>query len=221
MGTKLDRTRIRDAVQNGRNISVKTTTYLAGERESIDEVLEIFLEEANLLGYRNKIAYCVHELASNAQKGNTKRAYFHEQGLDIRDEYEYRRGMESFRRDTFDRIEHYVRLQKRLGLHVRLTFRLDGPEARLSVTQNNGLTSIERKRIQEKLDLARQTETLVSAYSDAYDSNEGAGLGLVMTILMLRNIGLHEDVLEPHFSHDETSFVLRLQRIDEEALVSA
>jgi hypothetical protein len=41
MGKKLDRMRIRNAVQNERVISVRTTNYLADERASIDEVLEI------------------------------------------------------------------------------------------------------------------------------------------------------------------------------------
>lgn len=221
MGKKLDRMRIRSAVQNERVISVRTTNYLADERASIDDVLEIFLEEANLLEYRNKVAYCVHELASNAQKGNTKRVYFREQGLNIRDEHDYRIGMETFRRDTFDDIERYVKMQRKLGLYVRLTFQLDGPEARIGVSQNSGLTSIERARVQDKLDLARRTENLVGAYNHAYDNNEGAGLGLVMTILMLRHIGLHDDVLEARFTHDETTFMLRLRRMVDEALATA
>jgi hypothetical protein len=213
--------RIRNAVQNERVISVRTTNYLADERASIDEVLEIFLEEANLLEYRNKVAYCVHELASNAQKGNTKRVYFRERGLNIRDEHDYWRGMATFRNDTFDNIERYVKMQRKLGLFVRLTFQLVGPEARIGISQNSGLTSIERARIQEKLDLARRTENLVGAYNCAYDNNEGAGLGLVMTILMLRNIGLHDDVLEPSFSPQETSFTIRLLRFATEALATA
>jgi hypothetical protein len=221
MAKKIDRKRIRSAVQNERVIAVRTTNYLARERASIDEVLEVFLEEAELLEYRNKVAYCVHELAANAQKGNTKRAYFYERGLNIHDAYDYRRGMETFRRDTFDRVEHYIRVQRKLGLYLQLTFQLDGPEARIGVTQNCALTTAERERIQEKLDLARRSESLVSAYDHAYDSYEGAGLGLVMTILMLRRIGLHDDVLEPDFRSDETRFSLRLRRMSAESLQTA
>lgn len=221
MGKKLDRMRIRSAVRNERTITVKTTNYLAEERASIDEVLEIFLEEASLLEYKNKISYCVHELASNAQKANTKRAYFHKQGLDIRDERDYERGMQTFRADVFSNVRDYLETQRRLGLHMKLSFLLHGPEARIAVSQNVGLTGAERRRIQEKLDLARATDDLIMAYADAYDNNEGAGLGLVMTMIMLRHIGLHDDVLEPSFRAEETSFALRLRRLSEEALRTA
>jgi hypothetical protein len=42
-----------------------------------------------------------------------------------------------------------------------------------------------------------------------------------MTILMLRHIGLHDDVLEARFTHDETTFMLRLRRMVDEALATA
>lgn len=221
MGRKLDRSRIRSAVQNERLITIRTRNYLAEERESIDEVLEIFLEEADLLEYRNKIAYCVHELASNAQKGNIKRVYFRERGLNIRDEHDYRLGMQSFRADTFDCVEDYVARQRDLGLYLKITFQLDGPEARIGIVQNTGLTSIERSRIQRKLDLARRSVNLIQVYGQAADDFEGAGLGLVMTVIMLRHIGLHEDVLEFDFRPDRTAFTLRLSRLVESSLQTA
>lgn len=221
MGRKLDRSRIHSAVQNERLITIRTRNYLAEERESIDEVLEIFLEEADLLEYRNKIAYCVHELASNAQKGNIKRVYFRERGLNIRDEHDYRLGMRSFRADTFDCVEDYVARQRDLGLHLKITFQLDGPEARIGIVQNTGLTSIERSRIQQKLDLARRSVNLIQVYGQAADDFEGAGLGLVMTVIMLRHIGLHEDVLEFDFRPDRTAFTLRLSRLVESSLQTA
>jgi hypothetical protein len=221
MSRKLDRKRVREAVQQHGSVVLKTTKYLAGERVSIDKVLEIFLEEAQLTEYKNKVAYCVHELASNAQKGNTKRAYFHEQGLNLHDPDQYRDGMASFKREAIGDPFRYVPLQRRLGLHVRLSFRLEGPEARISVSQNSGLTPEERARVQEKLDLARRTDALLNVYDSAHNADEGAGLGLVMTIIMLREIGLHDDVLETRFDPDETRFSLRLRRLDGERLQTA
>lgn len=216
MSKKIDRRRIRRAVQKERAIKVKTSNYLAEERAAIDEVLEIFLEEARLLEYRNNIAYCVHELAQNAQKGNTKRVYFYERGLDIYDENDYRVGMDTFRYDTFENMDHYTKLQRRHGLYLQLSFQLEGPEARIGITQNATLTPKEKQRIRDKLDLARRSDDLVSAYDHAFDTNEGAGLGLVMTIIMLRRIGLGEEVLEPSFKAGETSFHLKLKRLVEE-----
>jgi hypothetical protein len=221
MGKKVDRATIREAVRHERAISIKTTNYLAPERAYIDNVLEIFLEEANLTEYANKIAYCVHELAGNAWKGNVKRAYFYEQGLDINTPGDYLRGMETFRADTLSDVDRYTAVQRELGIYLRVDFQLKGEEARIAVRQNVALTPPERERIEEKLAVASEHDTMVTAYERAEDTSEGAGLGLIMTILMLRNIGLSEEVLEGSFDHGETALTLRLARLPEEALQTA
>ncbi|MFP4484314.1 MAG: hypothetical protein ACLFO1_05625 [Spirochaetaceae bacterium] len=221
MGKKVDRGRIREAVRQERVISIKTISYFADERAYIDEVLEVFLEEANLTEYANKIAYCVHELAGNAWKGNVKRAYFHELGLDINDPADYERGMETFRADTLSDITRYTDMQRELGIHFRVDFRLRGEEARIAVRQNTRLTDFERKRIEEKLALAAEHATMVTAYESAEDTSEGAGLGLIMTILMLRNIGLNDHVLDSSFNDGEAVLSLRLARLRQENLQSA
>ena len=221
MGKKVERAEIREAVRNERAISIKTTNYLVRERAYIDEVLEIFLEEANLTEYANKVAYCVHELAGNAWKGNVKRAYFHEQGLNLHDPNDYACGMKSFHMEMLAEVSRYTAIQRELGIYLRVDFQLKGEEARISVRQNVALADAERERIQEKLALAAEHETMVTAYERAEDSSEGAGLGLIMTILMLRNIGLSDEVLQGSFDDGETALTLRLTRLSEDALQTA
>jgi hypothetical protein len=221
MGKQVDRGRIREAVRHERVISIKTTSYLADERAYIDEVLEIFLEEANLTEYANKIAYCVHELAGNAWKGNVKRAYFYECDLDIHNQSDYDLGMQTFRDDTLPNVRRYVELQRELGIYLRVDFQLIGDEARVSIRQNSPVTSFERARIEQKLSVAEEHSTMVTAYESAEDTSEGAGLGLIMTILMLRNIGLTQDILDAAFDDEETVMTLRLARLGQENLQSA
>lgn len=221
MAKKVDRGRIRNAVRHERVISIKTTSYLADERAYIDEVLEIFLEEARLTEYANKIAYCVHELAGNAWKGNLKRAYFYDRDLDIHVAADYDLGMETFRADTLLNVRRYVRLQRELGVYLRVDFQLIDDEARISIRQNVPLTRFERDRIEEKLTVADEHSTMVTAYESAEDTSEGAGLGLIMTILMLRNIGLTPEILDTAFDNDETVMTLRLARLSQETLQSA
>jgi hypothetical protein len=62
---------------------------------------------------------------------------------------------------------------------------------------------------------------MVTAYESAEDTSEGAGLGLIMTILMLRNIGLTQDILDAAFDQEETVMTLRLARLGQENLQSA
>jgi hypothetical protein len=211
MQQAIDREEIRDAVRRSRLITITTTGYFSDERKYIDRVLDIFLEEAGLEVYKQKLSYCVHELAGNAIKGNTKRVYFEEKGLNIHNESEYWIGMEGFRRETVDRISHYLRRQRELGLKIKLQFKLNGPNVMIGIRQNIGLTRIERDRIRTKLSVSGQYGDMTEAYARIEDSSEGAGLGIVMMIMMLRNIGLNRDVIRYYFGEEETYVLLKIR----------
>ena len=70
-----------------------TFAYQPSERIHIDHVLEAYLDAVGMKSLRTKLAYCLHELAANAKKANTKRLYFRERNLDINDPHQYEEGM--------------------------------------------------------------------------------------------------------------------------------
>jgi len=71
------------AIVNSLTLTVRTVTYLPRERVHIDRILEAFLSAARMRPLKNKLSYCVHELAGNAKRANTKRLFFQERNFDI------------------------------------------------------------------------------------------------------------------------------------------
>lgn len=186
---------IRAAIARSRTLVLETYAYRPREREYLDEVLGLSLEAIGRSDIRSQLAYCIHELASNAKRANTKRVYFLEQGLDLNNPRDYELGMRRFMPETVRNIDHYVQRQRALGLAIRFRFERSPKELIVTVSNDAVPTRTEWDRIQAKLSVAACVDTLPAAYARIEDSTEGAGLGIVMMVVMLRNLGLSQDCL--------------------------
>jgi putative nucleotidyltransferase with HDIG domain len=192
----VDVERIRKAAQTG--IPLTITTYsLPHEIEVyIEQVLAEFLRQVGQEKLKDYLGYCVRELAVNAKKANTKRVYFTERGLDLQNPDDYKVGMESFKSDTLENIQHYLQLQKEKGYYVKIFLQAKGSTVVLEIRNNVVVTKTELIRIHDKLARSRQYQSLEEALTQVLDDSEGAGLGLVILVLMLKKIGLDEDCFD-------------------------
>ena len=77
------------AISESKVLTIKTVSYLSRERNYIDSVLKKYLHEIKQPHLLNQVSYCLHELAGNANRANTKRVYFQDKGLDISSPEEY------------------------------------------------------------------------------------------------------------------------------------
>lgn len=202
--------KVRYAVQHSKTLCMTTYKYLTDEREYIDRILDLYLQESGFSYLTNKLAYCIHELAGNAKKANTKRVYFSERGLDINNETEYYIGITNFMEDTIENIRYYLKKQKEYGLYLQFKFQKIENKIRIAIINNVPLNAIEKSRIREKLDLANNFNSIFEAFSIVQDTEEGAGLGIIMMILMLRNLGLGKDVLNIYSDREKTTAFLSL-----------
>ena len=188
--------KIKWAITTGKPIQIKTNRYLTEDRDFIDSILDRFLNEAGIKFLMNKVAYCVHELATNAKKANTKRAYFTLKGLDIENPSHYAMGMNSFKTDTLERVEYYLSEQKKLGYFIVIMFQLTKKQLKISVLNNAEMTVSEKKKVAHKLKIAEKQTAIGDIYDQIEDYSEGAGLGIVMMSQMLRTMGFKPDVLK-------------------------
>jgi len=210
MDTTVNRGRVHTAIRDQKLLSIVTHRYMSDERMYIDQVLELYLREIGRPELQNKLAYCIHELAGNAKKANTKRVYFQDKGLDIHNAAEYHIGMRAFKDEMVQEIDRYIALQEQAGLYVKFQFKRNGNTLKIAVRNNAELTREENRRIQQKLELARQADTLPEVLEQSEDYTEGAGLGLVMSIMMLRNLGVPTDYFQVLSRNGETYAVLYL-----------
>lgn len=200
----VDVNKIRKAAQSGIPLTITTYTLPHEIEVYVEQVLEAFLKEVGQEKLKDYLVYCVRELAVNAKKANTKRVYFMERGLDLQNPEEYKAGMENFKKDTLDNIGHYLQLQKEKGLYIKLIFQAKGPNILLEIRNNVAVTRTELIRIHDKLARSRQYNSLEEALTQVLDDSEGAGLGLVILVLMLKKVGLDEDCFDIVSTDTET-----------------
>ncbi|GHV91259.1 ATP-binding protein [Spirochaetia bacterium] len=200
----VDESKVKKAVQSGIPLIITTFTLPHEIEIYIEQILMVFLKEAGQEKLKDYIVYCVQELAVNAKKANTKRVYFMERGLNLSNPDDYNAGMVRFKENTLSNIAHYLQLQKQKGLYIRLILQIKKNIIYLEVRNNVAVTRTELIRIHDKLARSRQFSSLEDALSQVLDDSEGAGLGLVILVLMLKKMGLDEDCFDILSTEKET-----------------
>ena len=200
----LELSKIKTAIRSGIPLSITTYTLPHDMEMYMTEVLSLFLKELNQEFMISYLTYCLQELITNAKKANTKRVYFKEKGLDINNEDDYNRGMESFKKDTLNNISYYLQKQKAQGLYVRLLLQFKNDKIKIEVRNNSIITVYEYKRIHDKLNRVQQYTSIEEAISSVLDDSEGAGLGIIILVLMLKKIGMTEENFQTVCENGET-----------------
>jgi putative nucleotidyltransferase with HDIG domain len=197
-------TKIKKVILSGLPLTITTFTLPHEIEIYIGDIINILLKLAGQERLKEHINYCVMELATNAKKANTKRVYFDELSLNLTNPDDYQKGMEHFKNTTLDNINHYLQMQKEKGLYIKLILQVRGNTIYIEVRNNAAATDSELSRIQDRLANARQYDNLDEAFTQVLDSSEGAGLGLVILVLMLKKMDLTEDCLKIQSNKKET-----------------
>ena len=200
----VDSEKIRKATRMGVPLSITTYTLPHEIELYITEILSLFLQELNQERLKDYLSYCINELTANAKKANTKRVYFAERKLDINNMHDYETGMRDFKEDTLSDIDYFLRLQREAGLYVKVIMQVKNNTIVLEIRNNSEMNKVEFKRVFDKIARSRQFATLEEAFSQVMDDSEGAGLGLVILILMLKKVGLNDDHYEVLVENGET-----------------
>jgi putative nucleotidyltransferase with HDIG domain len=221
----VDESKIKKAVQSGIPLTITTFTLPHEIEVYIEQVLTVFLKLVDQEKLKDYVVYCVQELAVNAKKANTKRVYFTEQGLELSNPGDYKEGMAHFKEVTLNNIGHYLQLQKEKGLYIKLILQIKKNIVYIEIRNNVAVTRTELIRIHDKLARSRQYNSLEDALGQVLDDSEGAGLGLVILVLMLKKMGLDEDCFDILATEKETIAQLLIPldktRIENLALLSA
>ena len=200
----IDTEKVKTAIRTGIPISITTYTLPHDMEMYMGEILSLFLTELNQTHMIQYLTYSLNELVVNAKKANTKRIYFKEKSLNIFDLNDYNEGMKTFKNDTLNNINYYLKLQKDAGLYVRLILQVKNNNIKIEVRNNSKITPFEKERIQQKLEQAQQYESIQDALTTVLDDSEGAGLGLVILILMLEKIGMTKENFQTITNDTET-----------------
>ena len=204
MSTEIDVEQIKRAAHDAVPLTFKTYTLPHETEIYLDKVLESFLTELGQEKLKEPLSYCLRELAVNAKKANTKRVYFQEKKLDLNKEQDYELGMKTFKQETFDNLQHYLQKQKEAGLYIKIVFQTREKILNIMVRNNSEITKKEQIRVFDRLARSRAFSSLEEAFATVLDSSEGAGLGIVILVLMMKKIGLSEDCFSIDSENGET-----------------
>lgn len=198
----LDKARM--AARTQKPFSIKSFALPPQTESQIEEILATFLKELDREVLKDSIAYCLRELTTNAKKANTKRVYFEEKQLSLTDDDDYRTGMSTFKSETLDNIAYWLEKQEAAGLYIRVSFHIQSRELSVKVANNTRITRKEQIRIYDRIARSRAFRSLEEAMTAVLDDSEGAGLGIVILVLMLKKLGLDEDAFDIDVENNET-----------------
>lgn len=204
MSPAVNTEQVKKAIRSSVPLAIKTYTLPHETEEYLEEILAYFLREFGQDHLKDRIAYCMKELAVNAKKANTKRVYFQEKELNLSNPKEYEEGMRNFKDDTLSNINYYLEKQKEAGLYIKVVFQVKQKTFTLSIKNNTEISRKEQMRVYDRIARSRAFETMEEALSTVIDDSEGAGLGIVILVLMLKKIGLDEDSFDIDVENGET-----------------
>lgn len=201
---EVDKKKVINSVRLHAPIEVTSYTLPRNMEVYFRGIEQAFLEACHQEHLKEYIDFCLGELITNSKKANTKRVYFEEKNLDINDPADYAVGMEHFKDDTTTNIDHYLELQKKEGYYIKFSMQLKKNTIQIDIKNNALLTTFEQERIQHKIATAQQYDNMDEVIANVIDQSEGAGLGIIIIVLMLQKVGLSKDCFKIFCNDSET-----------------
>ena len=192
--------RIKQAVRSQKRI-VLITYHLKekGERDlegAIHEVLTHYGKD-DLVG---PVHAAIRELVQNAAKANLKRIVFHDLNLDPTNPAQYEEGMQFFRDSLVEsRIAEYQSRLRAEDIYTRIVIQPMTDVLLFSVENRFPLYPSEEARIREKFKTSASIDNLYDYYMEFSDHIEGAGMGIAMIEILLRQVGLDSRSFTIHY----------------------
>lgn len=148
------------------------------------------------------------ELITNYLKACAKRVFFASLGLDLTDESDYVKGMESFRSEILEKWDSQsIRLAEH-AMDVRLRYSLTDDGLEFLLTNNVEISPFEYERIRQRLAFDLSRIGLDPEFTGNIDHSEGGGLGLILISVLLQNTGIGKENFE--FTADKSGTATRI-----------
>ncbi|MDH5657375.1 MAG: HDOD domain-containing protein [Spirochaetia bacterium] len=159
---------------------------------AVTRALRHFLAYNDMIPLRPMLQSVIQELLINALKANQKRAFFEEKGLDFINQY-------------VEGNSRFVKIIKENNLvheipedshyNVLISFKSNHEKSQIIIENNSEMHPLEKEKVKEKLNKGKELNDLTDIIENHNDSSEGAGIGLVMSSILLKNAGFSENCL--------------------------
>ncbi len=184
-------------------------------------ILKILSAQGNIFLLETLITI-TREIIFNAFKANLKRIYFEKSGVDINDSSHYNSAMKRFKEDYLYNINSIEQeITSNQNYHIQISFGFRKGNLKISVYNNARIVKEEYERISSRIEQSKISNNLADAYNDVYDPIEGAGLGLVLMVFLLKNSGIGADNLSiEHNAEGITVSIVVPKHLKAEVIIS-
>ncbi len=156
----------------------------------LNSIISQLLSYTDRIYLLNSLVTLIREIIVNAQKANAKRIFFRINNLDIKNTNDYSKGMSLFKEKVIGEFDLYEEQIEKSDYYIKLFFKFKEDDLTISVINNSSITPEELSRINLRIQKAMTYNNFSDAYNEIEDDTEGAGLGIVLTILFLKNMGI-------------------------------
>jgi HD-like signal output (HDOD) protein len=197
-----------DPIIENQPIHFRFSIFNENAKNSISQTLDRYLILLDLIFLRDAVLSTLKETITNAVKANAKRLYFQKKEVDIMDASAYQNVIKKFKEGYLaqkDQIDKELISSK---YAVIVSFVHNRELFRIRVMNNIKITQDELSRIQEKIQKGNNYNDLGEAFLELGDELEGAGLGLIMVLMMLKNEGLKPNSFRYETGNDRTTVII-------------
>ncbi len=196
-------------LNEGKNIRLSFHYYNKDIIHFISSLFTKILSRNNIVFLQSTIITVLRELIVNAVKANSKRTYFMSKSLDINNEIDYSQGMINFKEYITKNQRQCEEDLKKSSYKVTLEIKHEKNGLNIFVSNNVPMHPDELEKIRERINKAKQYNDFSEVYGEVVDDSEGEGLGILLTILFLRNSGIGENSLT--YNSDKTRTISALK----------
>lgn len=182
-----------EAIKEGGDISLQFSLFSPDVEATFTKILHVYLEKNDLLYLKSMLLAVLKELVNNAIKANVKRLYFKLRNLDIHNSDDYQQGMENFKEETYNTESQLFKKLIEEKSIVKIHFRHIPGRLVFHVINNTPILDDEFMKIQNRIEKAYSYHDISEAFDDVLDDSEGAGLGLIMSLMLFKNTGLSKE----------------------------
>ncbi|TGK78404.1 histidine kinase [Leptospira noumeaensis] len=184
-------TQIPDLVKAKSKIVVRSSRMNRQLEQYVLGLITNILSEVGQSQFVEMLYTISKELTINGIKANQKRVFFEDEGLDITDENDYLQGIKDYSKKFSEKMaDEYGKRCLARGVYVQIKFHycLDG--LLVEVTNNTPVIKTEEVRMREKMKKSMGYNDIAEFYMDNMDNTEGAGLGIALIMILLKNEGV-------------------------------
>jgi putative nucleotidyltransferase with HDIG domain len=207
-----DKKTITDNIRRGKPF---TLAFKHADYEFIMMINGIYakmLTASDQLYILNSVISIMREVTMNAEKANAKRLYFIRREMDINDPEDYKKTMKGFSRDIMQKEENFRDILMNSDFTVNIEFSVTDEGSLINVINSSAVLPGEMERIQYRIEKAKAYASLIDAYDDIEDASEGAGLGIALVIVTLKNIGIDASFFSIESGKGSTKVSLKIPR---------